>query len=363
MCYNHSMNETYFDKRDAKNIEKTRLLCAELPDFVTEFIVGIQTRTTPLTRLGYVGDIKIFFEYLIKNKFTDKKNVKEITMSDIALLKAYDIELFMEYLNSYTNENKRYKCSDTTKERKLSSLRTFFKYFYKKERLSENITERVETPKIHEKPIRYLEINEIANLLDLADNGDSLSPRQRQFQKITKKRDVAILSVFLGTGIRISECVGLDKKDVDLNLCAINVTRKGGAKAVLYFSDEVAKAISDYLEWLDKQKREETSFSKKIKDENALFLSLQGNRITVRAVQLLVEKYCSIVSPLKHITPHKLRSTFGTTLYRETQDIYVVADVLGHKDINTTKKHYAAISDEIRRKAANVIKLRENDDK
>ena len=356
------MNETYFDKRDAKNIEKTRQICSELPDFVTEFIVGIQTRTTPLTRLGYVGDMKIFFEYLIKRKFTDKKSIKDITMSDIALLKAYDIELFMEYLGSYTSGDKRYKCSNTTKERKLSSLRTFFKYFYRKERLPENITERVETPKIHEKPIRYLEVNEIANLLDLADGGSSLTPRQKQYQKITRKRDVAILSVFLGTGIRISECVGLDKKDVDLNLCAINVTRKGGTKAVLYFSDEVAKAVTEYLDWLDEQKLNETPFSKKINDENALFLSLQGNRITVRAVQLLVEKYCSIVSPLKHITPHKLRSTFGTTLYRETQDIYVVADVLGHKDINTTKKHYAAISDEIRRNAANVIKLRDTDD-
>lgn len=76
---------------------------------------------------------------------------------------------------------------------------------------------------------------------------------------------------------------------------------------------------------------------------------------------MLVEKYSSIVSPLKKITPHKLRSTFGTTLYRETQDIYMVADILGHKDINTTKKHYAAISDEIRRKAANVIKLRDDE--
>ena len=112
------MNETYFDKRDAKNIEKARQICSELPDFVTEFIVGIQTRTTPLTRLGYVGDIKIFFEYLIKRKFTDKKSIQDITMSDIALLKAYDIELFMEYLGSYTSGDKRYKCSNTTKERK-----------------------------------------------------------------------------------------------------------------------------------------------------------------------------------------------------------------------------------------------------
>lgn len=355
------MNETYFDKRDARNIEKTREICEELPDFVTEFIVGIQLRTTPLTRLGYVGDLKIFFDYLIKRKFKDKNSIKEITMSDIELLKAYDIELFLEYLSSYTINDKHFKCTTTTKQRKLSSLRAFFKYFYRRDRLSCNITEKVETPKIHEKPIRFLEVNEIADLLDLADTGCALTPRQKAFQNKLRKRDVAILSLFLGTGIRISECVGLDRKDVDLSVQAISVTRKGGANSVLYFSDEVARALKEYLDWLDNEKLIGSSFGKNIKDGDALFISMKGNRITVRAVELLVEKYCSIVSPLKHITPHKLRSTFGTTLYRETKDIYVVADVLGHKDINTTKKHYAAISDEIRRNAANVIKLRDED--
>lgn len=356
------MNESYFDQRDEKNIAKTREICAILPDFVMEFLVGIQMRTTPLTRLGYVGDLKIFFEYLIRNKFQDKKSLKEITMSDIEQIKSYDIELFLEYLSSYEINGKRYKCGSASKERKLSSLRSFFKYFYRKEKLSENVTDKVDTPKIHDKPIRYLEVNEIAQLLELAEKGYGLSNRQLKIQSLTKYRDVAILSVFLGTGIRISECVGLDRKDVDLSINAISVTRKGGAISVLYFSDEVAKAIVDYLEWLDNQISEETKFAKRISDNNALFLSLRGNRITVRAVQILVEKYCSIVSPLKKITPHKLRSTFGTTLYRETQDIYVVADVLGHRDINTTKKHYAAISDEIRRKAANVIKLRDGGD-
>ncbi|MFR5062528.1 MAG: tyrosine-type recombinase/integrase [Christensenellales bacterium] len=356
------MNESYFDQRDEKNIAKTREICAILPDFVMEFLVGIQMRTTPLTRLGYVGDLKIFFEYLIRNKFQDKKSLKEITMSDIEQIKSYDIELFLEYLSSYEINGKRYKCGSASKERKLSSLRSFFKYFYRKEKLSENVTDKVDTPKIHDKPIRYLEVNEIAQLLELAEKGYGLSNRQLKIQSLTKYRDVAILSVFLGTGIRISECVGLDRKDVDLSINAISVTRKGGARSVLYFSDEVAKAIVDYLEWLDNQISEETKFAKRISDNNALFLSLRGNRITVRAVQILVEKYCSIVSPLKKITPHKLRSTFGTTLYRETQDIYVVADVLGHRDINTTKKHYAAISDEIRRKAANVIKLRDGGD-
>lgn len=354
------MSDVFYNERDTKNIEKIREICSRLPDFVTEFAVSIQLRTTPLTRLGYVSDIRIFFNYLIKQNFRDLKTEKDVTINDLAALKAYDIELFLDYLGSYHIDGKHYKCGVEAKERKLSSLRTFFKFLYRHEKLSENITEKVETPKIHEKPIRFLEVNEIAELLDVAESGRALTQRQKAFQNITKTRDVAILSVFLGTGIRISELVGLDKDDVDLETNALSVVRKGGAKAILYFSDEVAAAITSYLGWIDEQKKLGTDFSKKISDENALFLSLQGKRITVRSVQLLVEKYTSIVSPLKHITPHKLRSTFGTTLYRETQDIYVVADVLGHKDINTTKKHYAAISDEIRRKAANTVKLRED---
>lgn len=356
------MNETYFDQRDSKNIEKIREICDELPDFIMEYVVSLQLKTTSLTRLSYVNDVKIFFDYLVKRKFKQKNDINDITMSDIAQLKAYDIELFLDYLSSYQLCGKHYKCGDNAKERKLASIRSLFKFLYRRDYIPSNVTEKVETPKLHEKPIRFLEINEIARLLDVAETGESLTERQKSYQEKTKLRDVAIISLFLGTGIRISECVGLDRKDLDLELCAINVTRKGGNKTVLYFSDEVAKALFDYINWLDEQIKNQTDFAQRITDNNALFLSLKGNRITVRAVQMLVEKYTSIVSPLKHITPHKLRSTFGTTLYRETKDIYVVADVLGHKDVNTTKKHYAAISDEIRRQASTSIKLRKDAD-
>ena len=81
----------------------------------------------------------------------------------------------------------------------------------------------------------------------------------------------------------------------------------------------------------------------------------------MRTVEILVKKYAQIIAPLKKISPHKLRSTFGTNLYRETRDIYMVASVLGHQDVNTTKKHYAAISEDHRKQAANLIKLKKDD--
>jgi len=145
--------------------------------------------------------------------------------------------------------------------------------------------------------------------------------------------------------------VGLNLDDIDFKINGISITRKGGNQVVLYFSDEVKVALVD---WLEERERN----TKVDPDEQALFLSLQNKRISVRAVQKLVKKYAKLTTPLKKITPHKLRSTYGTALYRETQDIYIVADVLGHRDVNTTKKHYAAISDDIRRAAANKVKLR-----
>ena len=121
----------------------------------------------------------------------------------------------------------------------------------------------------------------------------------------------------------------------------------------VYFGSEVEMALYDYIEQIRKHTDALPGH------ENALFLSVQRKRISVRAVQDLVHKYASQVTPNKHITPHKLRSTYGTNLYRETGDIYLVADVLGHKDVNTTKKHYADLGDERRRKAATAVKLRE----
>lgn len=134
--------------------------------------------------------------------------------------------------------------------------------------------------------------------------------------------------------------------------CGVRVYRKGGKEAVVYFSDEVRDVLESYLE-------ERSRIDACAGHEDAFFLSLQKRRMAVRSVENLVKKYATLAAPLKKITPHKLRSTYGTSLYRETGDIYLVADVLGHSDVNTTKKHYAAQEDERRRRARNMVRLRE----
>ena len=210
----------------------------------------------------------------------------------------------------------------------------------------------VPMPKKHAKEIIRLEPNEVAILLDQVEDGTKLTKKELEYHKKTKNRDVALLTLLLGTGIRVSECVGLDIQDVNFDVDGIKIRRKGGYEAVVYFGTEVETALLDYLEEREHMIPEQGH-------ENALFLSLQNRRMAVRSVENLVRKYASRVTTLKKITPHKLRSTYGTTLYQESGDIYLVADVLGHKDVNTTRKHYAAQDDERRRSAAQMVHLRE----
>ena len=343
----------YFVDRNNENNLKLREMLKVLPDFCTDYFVGIESRTTPLTRINYALDIKIFFEYLTNEvpQFIGKK-VIDLTFDDLNKITATMLERYLNYLNYYKHNGKVYNNNEKAKARKLSAVRSMLKYFFKKEKLTSDVSVKIEMPKLHEKEIIRLEIDEVVKLINQAENPDLLTKNQQSFNKHTRVRDVAILTLFLGTGIRISELVGINIDDIDFSINGFKITRKGGNQVVLYFSDEVRGALLDYIAVRNRNKKISP-------EENALFISLQNKRIGVRAVEKLVKKYSSVVTPLKKITPHKLRSTYGTNLYRETQDIYIVADVLGHKDVNTTKKHYAAISEDARRSVANVIKLRE----
>lgn len=352
------MSDFYFEREKVNRIKLKKVL-VELPLFCLDFFTGIEQNTSILTRLNYAYDLRIFFDYIVNEipLFIGCK-VKSLTVNCLEQVSAQDIERYLSYISYYEKENKDHFNHEKGKSRKLASLRSFYRYFFNKEVISANTASKVAMPKIHDKEIIRLEIDEIVKIIDEAENGAHLTNRQKNYNRITSKRDVAILTLFLGTGIRISELVGLNVKDIDFSKNGFTVTRKGGNKVILYFSEEVAKALADYLDVREMPKNEANSPI----NESALFLSIQNKRLSVRAVQNLVKKYSAIASPLKRISPHKLRSTYGTNLYRETQDIYIVADVLGHRDVNTTKKHYAAISDDIRRNAANKVILRVNKD-
>ena len=349
-------NLPYYEQKDIENIQKLRTMLKELPPFCTEYFRGIEPRTSTRTRIAYAYDLSVFFDFLKKeNPVFSKMDRMDFRLEHLDQLTVTDLEEYMEYLKYRFNENNK---EVINKERgimrKISSLKSFYNYFFRVEKIKTNPAALVRLPKLHDKEIIRRDIDEVAMLLDEVEQGESLTDRQKAYHDRTKVRDLALLTLLLGTGIRVSECVGLDIHDVDFKNGGIHIHRKGGKEVTVYFGAEVEDALNDYL-------AERQQIDPEPGSENALFLSMQRKRMNVRSVENLVKKYAKIVTPLKKITPHKLRSTYGTNLYRETGDIYLVADVLGHSDVNTTKKHYAALEDERRRSARNAVRLREKE--
>lgn len=344
---------SYHDQVNKENIEKMRAVLQELPKFCKQFFRGIENTTSTRTRLGYALDLRIFFEFIQQNNNALRRTpIREYPLSLLDQLGREDIEEYLDYLELYYKDDKEYRNDERGKSRKLASLRSMYHYFYTSELIEKDVAALVPMPKLHEKEIIRLDPDEVATLLELVENGEELTETEKRYHRVTKTRDLALLTLLLGTGIRVSECVGLNLNDVDFKNGGIRIIRKGGYEAVVYFGEEVEDALLDYWD-------ERTHKTAATGHEDALFLSMQNKRISVRAVEKLVKKYASKVTSLKKITPHKLRSTYGTNLYRETGDIYLVADVLGHKDVNTTRKHYAAQQEENRRRAAKAVKLRE----
>lgn len=343
----------YHEQVNIDNNTKLRGLLAELPKFCGMYFRGIESTTSSRTRIAYAYDLSVFFHFLAENNpLLKDQPIRNIPLETLDLIKAVDIEEYLEFLNYYTKDDKEFVNRETGKKRKLITLRSFYNYYFKKEMITTNPAILVDIPKLHEKEIVRLDVNEVAKLLDEVETGNNLTKSQKKFHGKTAKRDLAIMTLLLGTGIRVSECVGLDINDVDFDNDGIRILRKGGNEVIVYFGEEVRESILDYLDQRKTIVAQEGS-------TNALFLSIQKKRLNVRSVENLVKKYSTLVTKLKHITPHKLRSTYGTNLYQETGDIYLVADVLGHKDVNTTRKHYAAIEDSRRRSAASKVTLRE----
>ncbi len=338
---------SFYQKRDLSNRLKMSKYLEQLPDFCLDYFIGIENNTSSLTRYNYAMDLYVFFNYL--SRFVIHKKESEITLEDINKIKSRNLEQYLSYLSFYQLNDKQYKNDEKGKARKLASLRSFFKYLFNHDMIEANVASKIDTPKLHNKEIIRLEKDEVSRLLNAVESPTEFTDRQREYNKNTFERDNAIITLFLGTGIRISELVGLNIENFDFTQNAFLVTRKGGNQTMLYFSNEVAMALKT---WLEKRATLELP-----KEEKAMFISLQNKRISIRAVENLVKKFAQIASPLKKISPHKLRSTFGTNLYKETRDIYIVADVLGHKDVNTTKKHYAAISEDMRKSVADKVKL------
>lgn len=347
-------NRSYHQQKNIEYTKKLREFLAELPTYVTNYFRGIEQRTQARSRLAYANDIRVFFEWLKKsNPMLSDKPIKNIPAEALSNLTAFDIEEYMEYLKLREDADIETVNAEVTIKRKMSALRSLFNYLYKNQVIDNNAAIQVEMPKLHDKAIVRLDIDEVSKFLDVVEYGpQNMSDRKKKFHENNKIRDLAIMTLLLGTGMRVSELVGIDLRDLDFENGRVKVTRKGGYEAYIYFGEEVTEALEKYVD--------ERELIKDIKPghEDALFLSSRKSRITVRSIEIMVKEYSSYITTVKKITPHKLRSTYGTALYQETGDIYLVADVLGHKDVNTTRKHYAALDEERKLRARDIVKLR-----
>lgn len=344
-------SEFYKDKKKAQTI-RLRELLIQLPPCAVDYIHSKEVTSQVSTLVQYSYDLITFFTFMKdQNPVFRNKDPKEISVDLISKISLEDILEYQRYLELNVDRNHYHENGKKAIARKMSPLRGMFKFLLVYKKIKENPMELVPLPRLKkDKNIIRMNAAEVQSMMNTAEYGaGTMSDRQRKFAEKTKFRDVAILTLMLNTGIRVSECNGLDLNDVDLNANTLTIVRKGGAQDLLYFGDLVHDAISDYLEL------ERKGIQVREGHEKAMFLSLQGKRISVDAIENLVKKYAKIAVPNKKITPHKLRSTYGTALYRETGDIRLVADVLGHENINTTIDYYAAIEDEHKRQARNAV--------
>ena len=344
---------TYREHTDMENTLKLRQVLATLPPFCKDYFRAIDTTTTAKTRISYAYDIRIFFQFLLDENPAFKDHaMTDFTVDVLDQIKAVDLEEYQEYLKLYQSGDKTETNGERGLKRKISALRSFYAYYYKRELIHSNPTVVVDMPKLHKREIIRLDPDEVANLLDYVEHGgDEMTGMKKTYFEKNKTRNLAIFTLLLGTGLRVSECVGLDLEDLDFRNNRLRIIRKGGKEDFVYFGDEVAESLYDYY-------AERKNIVTKEGHEHALFLSIQKRRISVQGIENLVSDCARHVTTIKHITPHKLRSTYGTSLYRETGDIYLVAEVLGHNDVNTTRKHYAALEEDRKRRAASAVSLR-----
>ena len=340
--------KSYQDEVNRENTGKMKEIISTLPYYVSDYFTARRTNTTTKTRLSYAYDLRKFFVWLANNvSELDETNLKGITTEQLDCVTARDIEEYIDFLQ--TDEDALNHGAGIA--RKLSALSSFFDYLYKRDLIKNNPCDKVIKPK-QEKDKRIVKMSpdEVVKFLDAIENGcQSFTPKQQAYLKNTRERDLAIATLLLGTGIRVSECVGLDVDDVDFNNCRIAVFRKGGKIQNVPIGDEVIEALRAYMVIREKENT----------DETALFLSMQKKRMCVQAVEQMINKYAEAVGTAYRITPHKLRKTYGTELYSETGDIYLVASALGHENVNTTKTHYASQDEGRLLEARNVVKLRD----
>ncbi|MBO6138345.1 MAG: tyrosine-type recombinase/integrase [Lachnospiraceae bacterium] len=325
----------HFEKNKIYSKKLEGIIKHELPPYCREYFIALENRTQIRTRLAYAYDLQLFFYYIqSENPLYSKLAIRDIPFEAIKNLDRMDFEEYMHFLRSYEKDGRYGSNGDAALSRRLSSLRSFFTYLYDTDAIASNPVTKVQLPKRKEQPITVLESNEVDSLLSALKTGDIWNAHERAYHEKTGRRDYALFYLLLNTGIRVSEAEGLNIDDVDFVHNELRIIRKGGRYDILGLSDAVKEVLTEYIN------SDRLVLLGESSSEKALFVSGRGKRLSVRAIQAMTEKIGKRLFPMKHITPHKMRSTFGTAFQEKTGDIFLTAAMLGHSDVNTTRKHY-----------------------
>ncbi len=330
----------------------------QLPSFLRGFFAYLRGNVLPRTRLSYLRDIRFFCQYLIEQTdLTSAKNISDIKLTDFNKIKATDVNLFMDYCRRYTVEKDDsivvYENGNKTLARKKSSLSVMFKQLYRDELMKTNITDGfdpIRVPKAGEREIKALQDDEVMVMLDAVSTGEHLTDKERQYWKKTKRRDKAILVLFLTYGLRLFELQQLNVSSFNFSRGEFKIYRKRDKEAVMPLNESVTQVITDYLE---NERADDSILDETHKD--ALFLSLQGKRMTERQIRQLVKKYTSIgmaTSRKAGYSPHKLRATAATSLIGRGNSIFDVQALMDHEQVTTTQL-YAAHKMNVKRDLVN----------
>ena len=358
------MARAYRIETEQKYEKMLRKITDEFPDYCRSFFDYLRLNNEIRSCYSYAEDIKIFFEYLLQQNSQFGESIKEIPLDVLEKFVPVDFYEYMTYLSYYTDKNGiPHTNSDVTKKHKINSLKVFYNYYYNNKFISVNPTVGLRVKKPNKKEVIVLDIDEIHTLLSYVENlgvrleaelnsdegNKSLSQRYTYYQK-NKYRDKAILMVFLGTGIRVSECVGLDITDISFKDRSIKLIRKGGNEDHVFFNKEIYEALYDYIE-LERKVR-----VKEAQNQSILFYSSRNTRMGVRAMEKMVKKYVTEALPerAEEISVHKLRASVATNAYQETRDIYAIANSLGHSSLAMVSK-YAKARDEDKKRVSDAI--------
>lgn len=327
-------NDIYLECEEIEN---------QLPKFLRGFFSYLKGNVLPATRLAYLHDIKFFFKYLIEETdLTDAETTDKIKLSDLEQVKAVDVNMFIEYCRKYKVDTGDtiyiYENSNKSLARKKSSVSVMFKQLYRDELLSKNITDGfdpIRVPKPGEREIKALQDDEVMIMLDAVSSGTGLTDHEHAYWEKTKKRDKAVLILFLTYGLRLSELQQLNVSSFNFNRGEFKIYRKRGKESIMPLNNSATAVIHDYI---DNERAADSSLDDENRD--ALFLSLQGRRMTERQIRELVKKYTSIALKTTRkagYSPHKLRATAATSLIGRGNSIFDVAALLDHEQVTTTQ--------------------------